>query len=70
MLGVCSFWRIGGENDVGDDVMMDCANLAHSSGLCLDLQVVQDNPISARQPLPTIQAYLPVRRSTSMQRHL
>lgn len=51
-----SFCGFPGNAGVGymGDVVVDGDNLAHGSGLCLDLQVVLGNPI--RQPL---QAYPP-----------
>lgn len=47
--------------------MMGSANLAHGSGLCLDLQVVLDNPISGRQPVrdPDAPALVGLRFSVS-----
>lgn len=67
---------VAADNYVDDVVMMGSVNLAHGSGLCLDLQVVLDNPISGRQPVrdpgvPALVGAAHLRlRSTSMQKHL
>lgn len=50
LISFCGFPGNAGVSYMGD-VVVDGDNLAHGSGLCLDLQAVLDNPISARQPL-------------------